>query len=239
MLVDGLRIRTEVDPEAWPFTIPAVRHLLDHGVELTSPVVVLMGANGSGKSTIIEAIAEAYGIEVSGGHGGRKLRRNRGLSPLGDVLTLVRTKEGRAFKAGRAHGFFLRAETATEMLDYWTAEPYVGGYGGQHSQAVSHGESYLAAVSGRVEGAGLYLLDEAEGPLSFRSTLQLLYTLLDVVREDGGQVIYATHSPLVAGLPGAQVLELDDEGIHERPWDELELVELWRRYLERPSAFFD
>ncbi|MGH8573263.1 MAG: hypothetical protein ACREX8_11910, partial [Gammaproteobacteria bacterium] len=101
------------------------------------------------------------------------------------------------------------------------------------------GESYLQAIQGRFTGPGLYLLDEAEGPLSFQSSLVLLYQLQDVAERAEAQVIYFTHSPLVAAIPGAQLLELTDSGIAERKWDELEMVHLWRSFLARPEKFFD
>ncbi|MGH8575152.1 MAG: hypothetical protein ACREX8_21665, partial [Gammaproteobacteria bacterium] len=85
----------------------------------------------------------------------------------------------------------------------------------------------------------LYLLDEAEGPLSFQSTLALLYQLQDLAEREDAQVIYSTHSPMVAAMPGAQIMELTDSGIAERKWDELEMVHLWRSFLSRPEKFFD
>ncbi len=124
------------------------------------------------------------------------------------------------------------------MLAYMT-EMGVAGYGEQPSWEVSHGESYLHAIEGRFTGSGLYLLDEAEGPLSFQSTLALLYQLQDLAEREDAQVIYSTHSPMVAAIPGAQVLELTDSGIAERKWDELEMVQLWRSFLGRPEKFFD
>jgi predicted ATPase len=89
---------------------------------------------------------------------------------------------------------------------------------------VSHGESYLQAIEGRFIGSGLYLLDEVEGPLSFQFTLILLYQLQSLTEQEDTQVIYSTHSPMVAATPGAQILELTDSGITERMWEELEMV---------------
>lgn len=111
----------------------------------------------------------------------------------------------------------------------------VAGYGEQPSWEVSHGESYLQAIQGRFVGSGLYLLDEAEGPLSFQSTLALLYQLQDLSEREDTQVIYSTHSPMVAAMPGAQILELTDSGIAERKWEELEMVQLWRSFLNRSA----
>ena len=227
-----------VDAGRWPWAVPAISDLAAHGVRLNSSIVILVGANGSGKSTLLEAIAEGYGLDVRGGHGGRKYSSGLDKSPLGEAIMLDRTGVGSRMTRRNAKGFYLRAETAFEMLAFMT-EAGVSGYGDKLSWEVSHGESYLQAVSGRFSGPGLYLLDEAEGPLSFESTLQLLYRLQDLVAEHAAQVIYATHSPLVAALPGAQILEMTDQGIAERTWAELESVALWKRFLGRPGTFFD
>jgi predicted ATPase len=210
VLIERVRVSpAAVNQGRWPWTVPAIGDLAARGVRLKSRIVILMGANGSGKSTLLEAIAEGYGLDVRGGHGGRFLS-----------------------------GFYLRAETAFGMLEYMTGAG-MPGYGDRPSWEVSHGESYLQAIMGRFDGPGLYLLDEAEGPLSFESTLQLLYRLQDVTAEHATQVIYATHSPMVAALPGAQILEMTEQGIAERRWAELESVALWKRFLGRPDTFFD
>lgn len=238
MLIDSLDVdRGQVDVDGWPGTIPAIRQVIECGLRFTRPITILMGANGSGKSTLLEAIAERYGIDSSGGHGGRRRANVLGRSRLGQAIRLYRTFEGQDFRGARARGFFLRAETAYEMLAYMTGRE-TPGYGGSYSWQVSHGESYLQSIMGRFDGPGLYLLDEAEGPLSFQSTLQLLYRLVDLATDDRAQIIYSTHSPLVAALPGAQILELGEDGINERTWEELELVGLWRSYLGNPGRFF-
>ena len=239
MLIERVRVKPPaVEEGQWPWTVPAISDLATQGVRLSSSIVVLVGANGSGKSTLLEAIAEGYGLDVRGGHGGRKYASTLEKSPLGEAIMLDRTRAGSGMTLRNAKGFYLRAETAFGMLEYMTGAG-VSGYGDKPSWEVSHGESYLQAILGRFDVPGLYLLDEAEGPLSFESTLQLLYRLQDLVAEFPAQVIYATHSPMVAALPGAQILEMTDEGIAEREWAELESVALWKRFLGRPEIFFD
>jgi predicted ATPase len=239
VLIEGVQVKPAlVEEGVWPWTVPAVAEIAAHGVRLTSSIVVLMGANGSGKSTLLEAIAEGYGLDVRGGHGGRKYASTLEKSPLGEAIMLDRTVVGSSMTRRDAKGFYLRAETAFGMLEYMTGAG-MPGYGDKPSWEVSHGESYLQAILGRFSGPGLYLLDEAEGPLSFESTLQLLYRLQDVAAERATQVIYATHSPMVAALPGAQILEMTEQGVAERQWAELESVALWKRFLGRPDRFFD
>jgi len=88
----------------------------------------------------------------------------------------------------------------------------------------------------RFRGNGLYILDEPEAALSFQSCLGLIALLHDMAA-GGSQVVVATHSPLLAALPGATILQLDDEGITPTPWEELELVRSWRTYLDRPELY--
>ncbi len=241
MLIDHVEVTSplaESDESAWPLSVPAIRDVARNGLKFTSDLVVLVGANGSGKSTLLEGIAEAYGLDVRGGHGGRRYSSPLAKSPLGESLRLRRTSRGSKFTGRNATGFFLRAETAHGVLAYMT-DMGVSGYGDQLSGEVSHGESYLQAITGRFNRPGLYLLDEAEGPLSFHSTLLLLHHLRELVTAHNAQVIYSTHSPLVAALPGAQILELSEDGIRQQDWSDLETVTLWQAFLRHPQRMFD
>jgi predicted ATPase len=235
VLFDRVRIDPADLADEWPFTLPAISALAS-GLTLTSNLAVVVGENGSGKSTLIEAIAERYGLDVRGGHGARRYASAAGAGPLGSVIQLTRTPTGLGFRGKNAKGFFLRAETAHKMLEFMS-DYNVPGYGDEHSNEISHGESYLQVLDGRFSGPGLYLLDEAEGPLSFFSTLVLVDRLVELAKRPDSQVIYATHSPLVAAAPGAQLIELSDEGITERSWDALELVPHWRRFLQMPGYY--
>jgi predicted ATPase len=235
MLIDEVAVRPGWSPAAWPYTIPAVAQIATEGLRLRAPVTVLIGANGSGKSTVIEAVAEAYGIDVRGGHGAQAYQSDLTLSPLGQDLMLRQGRWARARDTARSRGYFFRGETAAETLKTMSRMP---GYGDRAPDEVSHGESYLQVVTGRFNAHGLYLLDEAEAPLSFESTLVLLHALLDLTVTMEAQVIYATHSPLVAAMPGADIHELGPDGIVAKRWDELDMVDLWRRLLHDPGRFF-
>jgi predicted ATPase len=89
---------------------------------------------------------------------------------------------------------------------------------------------------GRFKGQGLYLLDEPEAALSFNSCLALMKQLKEVV-QTGSQVICATHSPIIAALPNANILEVSDHGIQKKKWAELELVQNWQRYMNNPETY--
>jgi predicted ATPase len=146
---------------------------------------------------------------------------------LGGALTLQR-----GIGAGR-WGFFLRAET---MHGWYT---YLEDHASDRDPVfheMSHGESFLAVLRTRFDSPGLYCLDEPEAALSFSSTLGLIAALHDVA-EGGGQVLCATHSPVLAAMPGATLLEVGEWGLRETSWEELERVQHWKRYLDAPERY--
>jgi predicted ATPase len=230
VIIDRVEIKTWVKGQ-WPFTVPAIREVARNGLDFARPVTFLVGENGTGKSTIVEAIAEAFKIDVRGGHGGRRYASTEEVGVLSPLLRLL-PPQGALHKT---KSFFLRTETAKGVLEFMS-DKRIEGYGERRAAEVSHGESFLQILSGRFTERGLYLLDEPEAPFSFRSCLSLLAVLADLARS-GSQIVCATHSPLLTALPGAHILELSDGGIASRNWEELELTANWRHFLETPDAY--
>ena len=236
----GVFADAPIDSGTWPATIPAVREFLRvarasgpfGGWEFGPGVTFLVGENGSGKSTLLEAIAEAAGLPPEGGtrNGGPSTRRSE--SPLGGWLKVVRGP------VAMHDGFFLRAET---MHGYFTwLEARAEGLPDARLHELSHGESFNALLDEKLNHrrfpTGLALLDEPEAALSFSSTLRWVASL-DAMRGRGTQVLCATHSPILCSLPGATILELGEWGIHETAWEDLELVQHHRRYLDAPERY--
>lgn len=103
--------------------------------------------------------------------------------------------------------------------------------------ARSHGESFLQLIKSRFTDAGFYVMDEPESALSFQGQLALLRLMHDAVAV-GSQFVIATHSPVIMRMPGAIIYELDD-GIKECDYDDLTVVELWRRFMNAPERILD
>jgi predicted ATPase len=101
---------------------------------------------------------------------------------------------------------------------------------------MSHGESFLALLESRFDDPGFYCLDEPEAALSFNSTLALI-AVLRRIADEGGQVLCATHSPVLAALPGAAILEVGEWGIRPAEWGDLEIVNHWRSFLGQPDRY--
>ena len=213
--------------DEWPASIPAVAQVLEDGLDLGPGVTFLVGENGSGKSTLVEAIAVAYGLSPEGGSAYGRHETRESESPLHRDLLLQR-----GVGAGR-WGFFLRAET---MHGWYTYMDQHSGPNDADYHAMSHGESFLEVLNRKFDSPSFYCLDEPEAALSFRSTLTLIRVLHDLAAS-GGQVLCATHSPVLASMPDARILEVGDWGIREAEWNELELVKHWKAYLDAPTRY--
>ena len=129
--------------------------------------------------------------------------------------------------------YFLRADTMHGLYSYLEENP---GRRPERFHELSHGEGFLEILRTRISQPGFYLMDEPDAPLSFVSSLSLV-TLLHDLGTGGGQVIVATHSPVIASVPGARILELGPWGIRPSQWQELELVASWKQFFGQPQAF--
>lgn len=245
----------------FPFTVPTVAAL--DTVEFRTPVTVLVGENGSGKSTFLEALAIACGLPAVGSS---RLDADPSLAPqrrLADRFRLT--------WRGRTHrGFFLRAEDffgfqkrlaqsraeheaelvridteladASEYARTLARGPHRGSIGaieeryGENPDAASHGEAFLNLFGRRLVPGGLYLLDEPEAALSPQSQLAFL-SMIRASLDDGSQFIVATHSPLLMATPGATILSFDEAPIRAISFDEVEAVTLVRDFLNAPERY--
>lgn len=216
--------------------LPVVQYLCKHPrLVLDADVTILVGENGTGKSTLLEAVAVACGFNPEGGSRNFNFSTNATHSELHKCLRVVR-------RAYPKDGYFLRAEslynvaTNIEELDRQPAfsPPLVESYGGRSLHHQSHGESFLALVQNRLGGNGLYLFDEPEAALSPMRQLTLL-SEIDRLVKSGSQLIIATHSPILMAYPGACILELSEQGIRRVEYRETEHYRVTREFLENPE----
>jgi predicted ATPase len=219
----------------WPFTIPAVRDLVEHSFEPSPGLTIFIGENGSGKSTIVEAIASAWARHV------RADRRNVSLKvsaqPSDEDSDLYRALRLLGTPGGGKGGFFLRAEKMHELFTSVGPEGrWADRFGGVDLHARSHGQAFIQVLKTRVEERGLYLFDEPEAALSFTSCLGLI-ALLARIPTERSQAIVATHSPLIAATPGATLIEVGEWGMRRVAYKDLELLRSWRDFLESPERF--
>lgn len=234
--ISSIRLKTPIDPASYLAKLPAVRHLAEQAaLPFPAPVTFFVGENGTGKSTLLEAIAVAYGFNPEGGSKNFRFGTKNSHSDLWEHLTLTKG-------AFAKDGFFLRAESLYNAASYLddldeapaAAPALIQSYGGVSLHRQSHGESFLALVSNRFGGNGLYLLDEPEAALSPMRLMSLMVEMERLIKEKS-QLIIATHSPILMAFPHAQVLEFSGEGIRPIPYRETEHYRITRSFLENPD----
>lgn len=233
--ISGVRLSSPVAAESYLRELPAVKQLAQMGeLSFARAVTFLIGENGTGKSTLLEALAVASGFNPEGGTRNFSFSTSASHSELYRHLTIIK-------RAYPKDGFFLRAESFYNTASYLdeldeipTAAPkLLGSYGGKSLHKQSHGESFLSLVQNRFGGNGLYLLDEPEAALSPSKLLTLLVEINALVKKNS-QFIIATHSPILMAFPGAEVYELTEDGIASVDYRQTEHYQLTRRFLENP-----
>lgn len=210
--------------------IPAVQQLLrGEPMEFSKPVTIFVGENGTGKSTILEAIAVAMGFNAEGGGREHRFATRDSHSELWRLLTTVKT-------TFPDDGFFLRAESFYNTSSYIDQSgSRLGRYGYRQLHTRSHGEAFLALVQNRFEGHGLYLLDEPEAALSPRGIIRLMQNMDDLV-QDASQFIIATHSPMLLTFPGAEIYQIKEDGIESVRFQDTDHYRTTVRFLQNPES---
>jgi len=234
----GLRRDRVPSFDDYPFCLPVVRNLTE--LQLHPKVTYFIGENGTGKSTLLEAVAVAYGLNPEGGS------RNFAFSTRSshsDLFRYLRVVKG-IHKPKES--FFLRAEsffnlgTEIERLDAEPSggPPIIGSYGGRSLHEQSHGESFFALFMNRFRGNSLFILDEPEAALSPVRQMAFLSVIHDLLKA-GSQFIIATHSPIILAYPESVIFELSPEGIRPVPLDQTDPFVVTKDFLNNPRKALD
>jgi predicted ATPase len=228
-------IRRPAGALGYPFTLPALRRL--QSLAFRKRVTFLAGENGTGKSTLLEAIAVRAGFNAEGG------TRNFNFTTASTHSELHRAVKLVWGIYRPSNSFFLRAESfynVASEIDRMDGEPsplprLIDSYGGISLHEQSHGESFMALVMNRFSGNGLYILDEPEAALSPSRQMALLARIHDLA-EENCQFIIATHSPILLAYPGADIYVLTEEGAALTPYRETEHYIVTKQFLNNPEG---
>jgi predicted ATPase len=221
LLYASFRPDIELNHDEYPFNIPAVREL--GSIDFHPNVTFFVGENGSGKSTVLEAIAVALGFGPEGDTKNVRFRTVDSVSPLHGALRLARGVPR------PRDGYFLRAESFFNVASYMDEVGYTERYGGS-LHARSHGESFMAVLLNKLQGNGIYLFDEPEAALSPSRQLAALVAIHQLV-EDSSQFVIATHSPILLSYPHARIIQFDHSGVSETAYEETEHYAVTRDFL--------
>ncbi|MEM7735590.1 MAG: AAA family ATPase [Deinococcota bacterium] len=217
----------------FPFSLPSIASITS--LPFADTVTFFVGENGTGKSTLIEAIAVAMGFNAEGGTKNFNFATKATHTSLHEYLRL-----SKSFARPR-DGFFLRAETFYNVatnIDELDETPGSGqiidAYGGRSLHHQSHGESFLSLVLNRFSGRGLYILDEPEAALSPSRQLTLLSRMNQLVKRQS-QFIIATHSPILMAYPGAWIYRFSEHGLERVSYEETEHYQITKAFLNNPE----
>lgn len=194
-------------------------------------IAFLVGENGSGKSTLLEALAVAYGFNPEGGTKNYFFSTYDSHSRLHEAL-----KVSKGYRKAK-WGYFLRAESfynvATKEEEYADLE-----HPSEKYHEKSHGESFLALVQNQLRANGLYMFDEPEAALSPQRQLTLLMEICSCAKQ-GSQFIIATHSPILLGIPDAQIISFDEGRIHNCKYEDTESYKVTEMFINNREILLE
>ena len=223
LFIQGLNFEWEkIEADSYLREIDAIKEM--EYLEFHNSITIFVGENGSGKSTLLEAIAVNYGFNPEGGTKNYSFSTFDSHSELCDAIRL-----SRGFRKPK-WGYFLRAESFYNVA---TAEDSYSKDGGvpQFYHEKSHGESFLQLVQNNFSENGVYLLDEPEAALSPQRQLSLLLEIVNCAKQ-GSQFIMVTHSPILLGIPGAEILSFDEGRIHPITYEETDSYQITKLFIE-------
>lgn len=219
----------KIEDDSYLRRIEAIRGLEE--LEFEKPITFFVGENGSGKSTILEALAVAYGFNPEGGTKNYTFSTYDSHSKLHEA---VRISKG--YRKPK-WGYFLRAESfynvATQEEEYADVSHPSAKY---HEK--SHGESFLALAQDNLQPNGLYLFDEPEAALSPQRQLTLLMEIYSCAKR-GAQFLIVTHSPILLGIPDAEIYCFDDGSIHLCSYEETESYQVTEMFINNRKAILN
>lgn len=219
-----------IDRDSYLRDIPALRSIEHFTFEKN--ITFFVGENGTGKSTLLEALAVAFGFNPEGGTLNYRFSTYDDVSELSDAIRLskgYRRPEANASYFFRAESFFNVATKAEDYRDNYPKKIYYSRYGGKSLHEQSHGESFLAYFQS-FNQSGLYLMDEPEAALSPQRQLTLFIQIVKMAQA-GSQFLIASHSPILLGIPDADILSFDNGELHRCAYEDTESFQVTEMFI--------
>lgn len=228
-----------VDFNQYPFSLNIVKNLQE--IEFPTQVTFLVGENGAGKSTILEAIASKAGFGAEGGSKNIAFKTSEektyvGAQNLAEQLTL-------SWRSKPKNGYFFRAESFFNVANYIDYIAQQGGeaayapYGGKSLHEQSHGESFLSFFKNRLGNGGFFIFDEPEAALSPQRQLSLMVIIHEMCKNTNAQFIIATHSPILLAYPNSTIYSCDSDTLTRIEYKDTEHYQITKQFLDNPSRY--
>lgn len=226
----------------YPFSLNIIKNLKN--ITFTSQVTFFVGENGTGKSTILEAIANRADFGAEGGNKNIHFKTSEektyfGTQSLSEQLTL-------SWRLKPKNGYFFRAESFFNIANYIDTLAREGGqgpdaayapYGGKSLHEQSHGESFLSFFKNRLGSNGFFIFDEPEAALSPQRQLSLMVIIHEMCKDPHSQFIIATHSPILLAYPNATIYSCDSDNLTSIAYTDTEHYKITKRFLDNPSYY--
>jgi predicted ATPase len=231
ILIDPARV---ADREKYPWNLPLFRGH-EFLVEFTTPITIIVGENGTGKSTLLEAIGALAGYdEAGGGKGYRPVDHSIAIDKSGAALAntfrgLPKVTAGRFFRAESFYSVARYLDQAA-LEDPFKPPP-------PDFLSWSHGEGFIRFFEERCRRQGIYILDEPESALSPSRQIELLKMLRRMDQSGTAQVIMATHSPLLMACPGARLFRISRFGLDPTDFSDTDHFRMMRNLCNDPDGF--
>lgn len=216
----------------FPFNLEILNRT--RAIPFDTAVTFFVGENGTGKSTLLQAICRKCGIPIWEGMKRRRFENNPFEDRLHEVIGLT-------WADGSVPGSFYGSDifrNFSQVLDEWaSADPgQLRYFGGKSLVTQSHGQSVMSYFRARYRIRGLYFLDEPETALSPKSQLELL-EVLEGSGKGEAQFIIATHSPILLACPGARIYSFDHATVREVPYEETDHFRTYRDFMTKRSKY--
>ena len=220
----------------FPFNLELIKNT--ENIEFNKPITFISGENGTGKSTLLEAIAVSFGFNAEGGSKNFNFTTKSTHSDLYEYVKLVK-------KAYPKDGYFFRAETFYNLasnIDYLDSllaldsNDIIKAYGDKSLHSQSHGESFLSLFLNRFRGNGLYILDEPESALSLSNQLTLLSRIHNLSKNS--QFIISTHSPILLSYPDSEILQIENGKIIKKSFKETDAYFIINQFVNNRERLF-
>jgi len=224
----------KADRDTFPFTTFSDLFGQEFSMTFEASVTFFVGENGTGKSTLLEAVAELCGFHAAGGSEYHQLHP----SP-DDTVSALAPALRPSWLPKVSKGFFFRSDTFADVARYIDDTGNAAMHGGRQLHHQSHGESFLNLFKGRFDTGtrSIFLMDEPENALSPMRQLSFLRLLHDWEMSGNAQIIIATHSPILLSYPGADIRLFDGNQISSAAYEEIEHVRVSKAFLSNPKRY--